>query len=161
MRIRYSRTPSTLDATSSSPIKPVGGHRQQGGNRLRLFGSLVIIILTALNIIKSNVNIKQDGVFKDAHASSFGEPSQHALLDEPAAASLVRKHIVVAHCKEDVNWLDQLHTYDQSAFDPRYKLHIHIYSKCNVVVDLDCTVPNVAHCATNHMLKNIGTEEYA
>jgi len=144
-----------------SSIKPVGGHRQQGGKRLRLFGSLVIIILTALNIIKSNVNIKQDGVFKDAYASSFGEPSQHALLDEPAAASLVRKHIVVAHCKEDVNWLDQLHTYDQSAFDPRCKIHIHIYSKCNVVVDLDRTVPNVAHCTTNHILKNIGTEEYA
>ena len=136
----------------NSSIKPVGDHRQQGGKRLRLFGSLFIIILTALNIIISSANIKQDGVVKDAYeSSSFGEPSQHGLLDEPAA-SLVRKHIVVAHCKEDVYWLDQLHTYYQSAFDPRCKIHFHIYSKCNVVVDLDRTVPNVAHCTTNHML---------
>ena len=27
------------------------------------------------------------------------------------------------------------HEYDQSAFDPRCKIHIHIYSKCNVVVE--------------------------
>ena len=66
----------------------------------------------------------QDGVVKDAYASSFGEPSKQELLDQPSA-NLVSKHIVVAHCKEDVSWLDQLHNFDQSAFVPRCKIHIH------------------------------------
>jgi hypothetical protein len=72
-----------------SSMKPVGGHRQQGRKCLRLLGSLVMI-LTALNIMKS-IKVKQ------AYESPFGDPSQQELLDEPAA-SLVSKplwsHIV-------------------------------------------------------------------
>jgi hypothetical protein len=68
---------------------------------------------------------------------------------------------VVAYCKEGVSWLDQLHNFDQSAFDPCCKiLNIHIYSKCGVVVDLEHTIPELAHCTTNNMFKNIGTQEY-
>jgi hypothetical protein len=113
-----------------------------------------------LTAAPTGVPTDQDGVVKDAYASSFGEPSKQELLDQPSA-NLVSKHIVVAHCKEDVSWLDQLHNFDQSAFVPRCKIHIHIYSKCGVVVDLDHTIPKLAHCTTNHMFKNIGTQEYA
>ena len=108
------------------------------------------MIFAALNIMVIGVNMKQD---------SFDEPSQQELPDA-SAASLVSRHIVVAHCKENLSWLDQLHNFDQSAFDNRCTIHIHIYSKCGVVVDLDRTIPNVARCTTKHMLKNIGTEEY-
>ena len=51
------------------------------------------------------------------------------------AQSMVSKHIVIAHRKENLDWLDQLHTFDQSLFDP-CRIHIHIYSKCGMEVDL-------------------------
>ena len=76
------------------------------------------------------------------------------------AQSMVSKHIVIAHCKENLDWLDQLHTFDQSLFDP-CRIHIHIYSKCGMEVDLKGTFPAVAECTTLHRLLNLGTEEYA
>jgi hypothetical protein len=77
--------------------------------------SLTEVHTKVLTAASTGVLTDQDGV----------EPSKQELLDQPAA-SLVTKHIVVAHCKEDVSWLDQLHNFDQSAFDPHCKIHIHI-----------------------------------
>ena len=72
-----------------SSMKHVGSHRQQGGKRLRLFGSLVMIC-TALNIIVSVKN-KQDGVVKDA--SSFGMP--HEVLPVAVIKSITKKNLLV------------------------------------------------------------------
>jgi hypothetical protein len=71
---------------------------------------------------------------------------------------VVSQHIVVAHCKEDLAWLDQLQNYDPLFCQ---RCHIHIYSKCGAHVDLEGTIPAVAKCATLHRAMNFGVEEYA
>lgn len=68
------------------------------------------------------------------------------------------KHIVVAHCKEDLSWLNQLRDYDPLVCQ---WCHIHIYSKCGAQLDLEETIQSVSECATLHRLMNYGTEEYA
>ena len=70
----------------------------------------------------------------------------------------ILKHVVVAHCTENLAWLDQLHD-----FDPLICKHtrIHIYSKCGMGLDLEITVPAVAECTTLHRIRNCGSEEFA
>jgi len=112
-----------------SSMKPVGGHRQQGGNRLRLFGSLVIIILTALNIIKSNVNIKQEEQnihIKVKPAST--EPLQVGLEKEKTPLYLITPssrpylllksifHVLPLHQCFDVHWIIVHTVQDQRVF---------------------------------------------
>ena len=87
-------------------MKHVGGHRQQGGKRLCLIGSLVMIC-TALNIIVSVVNIKQDGVVKDAYAHSFGAP--HEVLPvaviKSNTTSIDTFTLVIVRCTGNLTWL--------------------------------------------------------
>ena len=77
--------------------------------------------------------------------------------------SLIVRCIKNSHdplCCAYYDYPDQLHTFDQLAFNP-CKIHIHIYSKCGMGVDLKRTIPAVAGCTTLHRLLNFGTEEYA
>eukprot|EP00579_Thalassiosira_antarctica_P001598 CAMPEP_0201871366 /NCGR_PEP_ID=MMETSP0902-20130614/4294_1 /ASSEMBLY_ACC=CAM_ASM_000551 /TAXON_ID=420261 /ORGANISM="Thalassiosira antarctica, Strain CCMP982" /LENGTH=354 /DNA_ID=CAMNT_0048397331 /DNA_START=66 /DNA_END=1127 /DNA_ORIENTATION=+ len=68
------------------------------------------------------------------------------------------RHVVVAHCTEDLSWLNQFY-----AFEPRVcqLTHFHIYSKCGMDVDLESTLHAVASCSSLHTITNHGTEEYA
>ncbi len=70
---------------------------------------------------------------------------------------LASKHIVVAHCKEDLSWLNQLYDYDPYVCR---RCHIHIYSKCGAQLDLEESIPTVSNCATLHRAMNYGTQEY-
>ena len=93
---------------------------------------------------------------------NISQPPPPALLDYPVRAapwerSERQHHIVVAHCVDDISWLDQLHTFDPSVCT---HTHIHIYSKCGTEVDLMKTIPSVAECATLHRIHNCGIEEY-
>lgn len=66
--------------------------------------------------------------------------------------------VVVAHCTEDLKWLDQLYN-----FDPLVCSHvrIYIYSKCNAEINLNKVIPLTANCATIKQVNNCGTQEYA
>mmetsp|Transcript_9077 Transcript_9077/g.14540 ORF Transcript_9077/g.14540 Transcript_9077/m.14540 type:complete len:383 (+) Transcript_9077:212-1360(+) len=70
----------------------------------------------------------------------------------------IRRHIVVAHCTEDLSWLDQLHAYDPSVCE---HTEIHIMSKCRQPIDLKEVLPLIQICTTLHRERNCGTEEYA
>mmetsp|Transcript_21316 Transcript_21316/g.32919 ORF Transcript_21316/g.32919 Transcript_21316/m.32919 type:complete len:109 (+) Transcript_21316:221-547(+) len=74
------------------------------------------------------------------------------------ASTAPYQDIVVAHCKEDLKWLDQLHN-----FDPLVCSHtrIYIYSKCNSQINLTEMVPLTATCSTVKQVLNCGTQEYA
>jgi len=74
------------------------------------------------------------------------------------ASTAPYQDIVVAHCKEDLKWLDQLHN-----FDPLVCSHtrIYVYSKCNSQINLTEMVPLTATCSTVKQVPNCGTEEYA
>lgn len=82
---------------------------------------------------------------------------QHAEGSQTHSKTVLR-HIVVAHCKEDISWLDQF-----LLFEPRVceRSRFHIYSKCSMLVELEDTIPGLSKCSTLHTLKNFGTEEYA
>jgi len=77
---------------------------------------------------------------------------------EKCATISASKHIVVAHCKENLGWLDLL-----SSFDPLVcqHYHIHIYSACGMRVDLNSIIPAVSECTTLHRSRDHGSEEYA
>lgn len=93
------------------------------------------------------------------HSSTSRNASLSGLPMVPSIGlSLVSNHIVVAHCKEDLSWLNQLRDYDPSVCQ---QIHIHIYSKCGAHLDLEETISSVSECATLHRLVNYGTEEYA
>lgn len=66
--------------------------------------------------------------------------------------------IVIAHCKEDLKWLDQLYNFDPSVCS---HTRIYIYSKCNADINLTETIPLTATCTTVKQVKNCGIEEYA
>ena len=65
--------------------------------------------------------------------------------------------IVIAHCTEDLKWLDQLHE-----FDPLVCSHtrIYIYSACNAEINLTGTIPLIEICSTVKRVNNCGIEEY-
>ena len=66
--------------------------------------------------------------------------------------------IVIAHCREDLKWLDQLHE-----FDPLVCSHtkIYIYSACNAEINLTDTIPLIEIiCSTVKRVNNCGIEEY-
>mmetsp|Transcript_38979 Transcript_38979/g.93363 ORF Transcript_38979/g.93363 Transcript_38979/m.93363 type:complete len:368 (+) Transcript_38979:178-1281(+) len=77
---------------------------------------------------------------------------------KPPKSWCPRRHIVVAHCTEDLHWMDQYFDFDPEVCR---SVHFHVYSKCNQVPDLNVTTPNISGCSTVHVLKNFGTEEYA
>ena len=72
--------------------------------------------------------------------------------------SVARQHVVVAHCTEDLAWLDQFRAYRP---DVCASVEFHVYSKCGRAVDPRATFPAVAACAAVRVLPNHGTEEYA
>lgn len=76
----------------------------------------------------------------------------------PTPTTTTSNDIVVAHCTEDLKWLDQLYN-----FDPLVCSHvrIYIYSKCNAEIDLNKVIPLTANCATIKQVNNCGTQEYA
>ena len=67
-------------------------------------------------------------------------------------------HIVVAHCTENLEWLNQLHSYNPLICT---NYHVQIYSKCGIQVNLKNILPDIVECTTLHRIRNFGTEEYA
>ena len=85
--------------------------------------------------------------------SERGNETIHSETEE-----IILRNVVVAHCKENISWLDQFISYDPNVCEHTRFL---IYSKCSMNLKLNETVPAVSDCATIHTLKNHGTEEYA
>ncbi len=79
---------------------------------------------------------------------------------EPPTKSTISvfRHIVIAHCRENLSWLDQLHNFDSFVCQ---HCHLHIYSACSMFVDLNSTIPAMWECTTLHRSRNHGSEEYA
>jgi hypothetical protein len=83
-----------------------------------------------------------------------GNSSSNTSRPPPTKAPRAPKEIdiVLAHCHEDLSWIDQ--------FQSCHRVHFHIYSKCG-----DHNLPafqNVSDdCATIHSIDNCGTQEYA
>ena len=50
-------------------------------------------------------------------------------FNKESEQSMMRMHIVVAHCKEKLAWMDQLQMYDTAFCQHNY---VHIYSKCGL-----------------------------
>lgn len=91
-------------------------------------------------------------------ASRYADsPGEHRFTDIPAVVTPYQD-IVLAHCKEDLTWLDQLHNFDPSVCS---HTRIYIYSKCNAELNLTETNPLTEKCSTVKKIKNCGTEEYA
>lgn len=59
---------------------------------------------------------------------------------KPPKSWCPRRHIVVAHCTEDLHWMDQYFDFDPEVCR---SVHFHVYSKCNQVPDLNVTTPNI------------------
>ena len=59
---------------------------------------------------------------------------------EPPKSWRPRRHIVVAHCTEDLRWMDQYFDFDPEVCR---SVHFHVYSKCNQVPDMNVTTPNI------------------
>ena len=72
----------------------------------------------------------------------------------PNAPSHKEIDIVVAHCHEDLTWLDQ---FGQNSC---HRIHVHIYSKCGET-DIPTFAGSIADCVTVHRIANCGTQEFA
>ena len=123
------------------------GVRRQLDQRRAQFAFFLLLTITAYCI--ENVFMLLQYVDKEQTPSDYNTKSQ-----QQTAAH----HIVVAHCKENLEWLNQLHTFNPSVCN---MYHVHIYSKCGADVDLNRILPDIVECTTLHRIRNVGTEEYA
>ena len=73
------------------------------------------------------------------------------------------KHIVVAHCNEDISWLNQLYAYEREMRGAHVceNVHVHLYSKCGMDLDVAETLPDLMRCTTLHRIRNCGVANYA
>lgn len=119
----------------------------------RTFKVIVAILAPSVLILFSTVKLHNKA--SNSHHEFVGMHNMPASNTPP-----YRQDIVIAHCKEDLNWLDQLHNFDPSVCS---HTRIYIYSKCNAEIENNLTamIPLTAKCSTVKRINNCGTEEYA
>ena len=108
--------------------------------------SAILLVLVLFSTVKLHYNYKV--------SNSLHQPSQSrkGFIDNPPVLTAAPyQDIVLAHCQEDLKWLDQLHNFDPSVCS---HTKIHIYSKCNAEINLTEVMPlrKMFHCQTNQQL---------
>ncbi len=139
------RTSTSKQINNTEPFRSRRSASSSKSN-MKAIGTLMLLGIQFVAIILHNkkASSSSDNLrFIDMSATTTTTPSND---------------VVVAHCTEDLKWLDQLYN-----FDPLVCSHvrIYIYSKCNAQINLREMIPLTANCATIKQVKNCGTQEYA